>query len=197
MPDAAPTADSSPARDARLIELLEERALKRGDFTLASGQKSSYYLDGKQITLHAEGLSRVAAGILDLLDSFGPVDAVGGMSLGADPIVGGVLAAASESRPDLVGFLVRKQSKDHGTQKFIEGPLAEGHRCVIVEDVVTTGGSSLLAIERVEAFGATVVGVVTIVDRLQGGTEAFADAGYPLRSLATIRDFGIEPPAAS
>ena len=183
--------------NARLIELLDQRALKRGDFTLASGKKSSYYLDGKQITLHAEGLRLVAEGMLAILDSevFGPVDAVGGMSLGADPIVGGVLAAAAESRPDLVGFLVRKQPKDHGTQKYIEGPLGAGHRCVIVEDVVTTGGSSLQAIERVEAFGATVVGVITIVDRLQGGAAAFESAGYPLRSLATIRDFGIEPPS--
>ena len=173
----------------RLISLLDSRALKRGDFTLASGQKSTYYLDGKQITLHAEGNRLVAEGMLAVIDSLDDVHAVGGMSLGADPIVGGILAASSS--PELVGFLVRKQPKDHGTQKFIEGPLQPGMRCVIVEDVVTTGGSSLQAIERVETHGAEVVCVVTIVDRMQGGREAFESKGYRLESLTTIEDFDV------
>lgn len=184
----------------RLTELFRERALKFGDFTLASGKKASYYLDGKQITLHAEGLRLVAEGMLAKLSSVTdePVHSVGGMVIGADPIVGGILAAAAESadHKDLTGFLVRKEAKGHGTQKFVEGPLQPGQSVVIVEDVVTTGGSSLLAIERVEAFGAKVVGVLAIIDRMEGGRAAFENAGYKFDSLLTIEDFGITPPAA-
>jgi orotate phosphoribosyltransferase len=94
----------------------------------------------------------------------------------------------------VLGFMVRKQSKGHGTNQFIEGPVQPGQTAVIVEDVVTTGGSSLQAIERVEAFGMKVVGVLAVIDRMEGGAQAFADRGYPLSSLLTIRDFGIEPP---
>lgn len=181
----------------RLHTLLNNRALKRGDFTLASGRKSSYYLDGKQITLHAEGLRLVSEGMLAVLAGYDqPVAAVGGMSLGADPIVGGVLTAAAASQHDLVGFLVRKEPKGHGTQKYIEGPLAAGQRCLIVEDVVTTGGSSLQAIERVRDFGAEVAGVVAIVDRMEGGRQAFESAGYRFDALFQITDFGIDPPSA-
>ena len=178
-----------------LLDLIRARALKFGEFTLASGLTSSYYLDGKQVTLHAGGLKLISEGILDLLDAAGELfDAVGGMSIGADPIVGGVLAAAAaRGRDDLVGFLVRKDAKGHGTQKYIEGPLEPGMRAVILEDVVTTGGSSVLAVDRVREFGAEPVRVVCIVDRLQGGEAAFAATGLPLSSLATVRDFGITP----
>ena len=177
-----------------LLDLIRTRALKFGEFTLASGQTSSYYLDGKQVTLHADGLRRISEGILDLLDAEGAAfDAVGGMSIGADPIVGGVLtAAAARGRTDLVGFLVRKEAKGHGTQRFIEGPLEPGMRAVILEDVVTTGGSSVKAVERVREFGVEPVRVVCIVDRLQGGAAAFEAIGLPLSALATVRDFGIQ-----
>lgn len=182
----------------RLTELFRERALKFGDFTLASGKKAKYYLDGKQITLHAEGLRLVAEGMLAKLQSVTsePVHAVGGMVIGADPIVGGILATAAESNAhkNLTGFLVRKEAKGHGTQKYVEGPLQPGQNVVIVEDVVTTGGSSLLAIERVKDFGANVVGVLAIIDRMEGGRQAFESAGYAFDSLLTIKDFGIEPP---
>lgn len=176
-----------------LKELFRERALKFGDFTLASGKKAKYYLDGKQITLHSRGLQLVSAGLLELLKT-GEIDAVGGMSIGADPIVAGVLSAAAQQDIDLLGFLVRKESKGHGTNKFVEGPVQPGMKVAIVEDVVTTGGSSLLAIERVEEFGCEVVQVLTIIDRMEGGAKNFAEKGYEMSSLLTIEDFGIEPP---
>ena len=177
-----------------LIDVIRERALKFGDFTLASGQKSSYYLDGKQVTLHSVGLRLISLGLLDLLNEV-RFDAIGGMSIGADPIVGGVLAAAGESGRDLAGFMVRKEAKGHGTRKFIEGPVQPGQRVVIIDDVVTTGGSSLQAIERVQEFGCEVAHVVAIVDRLQGGAEAFGKLALPFSPLLTIRDFGIDPPS--
>lgn len=176
-----------------LIELFQERALKFGDFTLASGKKASYYLDGKQITLHARGLKLVSEGLLELLDTTA-IDAVGGMSIGADPIVAGVLSAAAAQGQDLLGFLVRKESKGHGTNKFVEGPVQPGMKVAIVEDVVTTGGSSLLAIERVEQFGCEVTQVLSIIDRMEGGAANFQSRGYKFQSLLTIEDFGITPP---
>jgi orotate phosphoribosyltransferase len=177
----------------RLIELFRQRALKFGDFTLASGKKASYYLDGKQITLHSEGLKLVSDGLLELLDGI-PFQAIGGMSIGADPIIGGVLAAAGARGRELLGFLVRKESKGHGTQRYIEGPVQAGMKVVIVDDVVTTGGSSLLAIDRIEEFGCEVVQVVAIVDRMEGGAANFAARGLSLKSLLTIQDFGITSP---
>jgi orotate phosphoribosyltransferase len=179
---------------ARLIALFHERALKFGDFTLASGKKSTYYLDGKQITLHSEGLRLVSLGLLDLLADT-PFDAIGGMSIGADPIIGGVLTVAAERGRSLDGFLVRKEAKGHGTNRFIEGPVQPGAKVIVIDDVVTTGGSSLLAVERIVEFGCEVVGVVGIVDRQEGGAANFAARGLPFRSLLTIEDFGIQPPA--
>ena len=178
----------------RLIELFRQRALKFGEFTLASGKKASYYLDGKQITLHSEGLKLVSEGLLEMLSGV-DFQAIGGMSIGADPIIGGVLAAAGARGRDLVGFLVRKESKGHGTQKYVEGPVQPGMKVVIVDDVVTTGGSSLQAIDRVQEFGCEVVQVVAIVDRMEGGAANFAARNLPLKSLLTIQDFGITPPA--
>src|SRR5258707_15841397 len=105
---------------SRLIELFRQRALKFGEFTLASGKKASYYLDGKQITLHSEGLKLVSEGLLELLDGVS-FHAIGGMSIGADPIIGGVLAAAGAGGREMLGFLVRKESKGHGRQRYIEG----------------------------------------------------------------------------
>jgi orotate phosphoribosyltransferase len=179
-------------RDA-MIDLFRERALKFGDFTLASGKKSTYYLDGKQITLHARGLRLVSEGLLELLANV-DFQAIGGMSIGADPIIGGVLAVAAEQDRDFVGVLVRKESKGHGTQKYIEGPVEPGMKVVVIDDVVTTGGSSLLAVDRLVEFGCEVVQVVGIVDRMQGGAKNFADRGLPFRSLLSIEDFGIAPP---
>jgi orotate phosphoribosyltransferase len=179
-----------------LIELVRDRALKFGDFTLASGKKATYYLDGKQVTLDSYGAKLVADGILDLLaDNLPLPDAIGGMSIGADPITAAVITMAGVRGQQMSGFLVRKEAKGHGTNRFVEGPVHPGQRVVIVEDVVTTGGSSLEAIARVEEFGLVVAGVVAVIDRLEGGQAAFASRGYKLSSLLTVRDFGIEPPA--
>ncbi|HVX62203.1 MAG TPA: orotate phosphoribosyltransferase [Pirellulales bacterium] len=177
-----------------LMTLVREKALKFGDFTLASGKKAKYYLDGKQVTLDSSGSRLVGEGILDLLGDKLPA-AVGGMSIGADPITAAVVTIAGVRGQALSGFLVRKEAKGHGTGKFIEGPVKPGDQVAIVEDVVTTGGSSLLAIERCEQFGLVVTRVIAIIDRMEGGRQAFEARGYPFASLLTIQDFGIEPPS--
>ena len=174
----------------QLIQLIRQQALQFGQFTLASGKQASYYLDCRKVTLDAQGAKLVGAGMLDLLASDMP-DLVGGMAIGADPITAAILALAGTRDIPLRGIIVRKESKTHGTGKFVEGPFQEGERLVIVEDVVTTGGSSLLAIERCEAVGLKVQRVLAIVDRLEGGREAFAERGYELTTLVTIKDLGI------
>lgn len=177
-----------------LMALIREKALKLGDFTLASGRRSTYYLDGKQVTLDPAGARLVAEGILDLLAGHSMPAAVGGMSIGADPITAAVVTMSDLRGTPLRGFMVRKQPKGHGTQQYIEGPVRPGEEVVILEDVVTTGGSSLEAIGRVEQFGMKVQRIVAVVDRMEGGAEAFAQRGYQLSSLLTISDFGIQPP---
>jgi orotate phosphoribosyltransferase len=180
-------------RDA-LQQLIREKALKFGDFTLASGKKAGFYLDCRQITLDAQGVRLVGEGMLDLLAGNLP-ELVGGMAIGADPITAAILTLAGVRGMSLRGVMVRKEAKQHGTGKLVEGPFREGETIAIVEDVVTTGGSSLLAIERCEAVGLKVNQVLAIIDRLEGGREAFAVKGYELTTLFTIRDFGIDHPA--
>ena len=177
-----------------LIGLVETKALKRGSFRLASGREASFYLDAKQVVLDAHGAMLVGRAILERLRSLGPLPAaVGGMSIGADPITSAVITMAGVEGLPLKGFMVRKEPKDHGTKKYVEGPVEPGQRVVIVEDVTTTGGSSLLAIDRVHEFGLVVERVVTVIDRLAGAKDAFAARGIPLESLVTIRDLGLEP----
>ncbi|MBQ6106953.1 MAG: orotate phosphoribosyltransferase [Thermoguttaceae bacterium] len=177
-----------------LKQLLLDRALKFGDFILASGKKAKYYCDSKQITLSSK-VRLVGEGMLQLMEEEDEFPAaVGGMTMGADPIVASIITMADVQGKDLKGFLVRKEAKGHGTNKFVEGPVQPGESVIIVEDVVTTGGSSLKAIERAVEFGLKVKGVYAILDRMEGGREAFEKAGYKLKSLFTIRDFGIEPP---
>ena len=173
-----------------LKQLVRTKALKFGEFTLASGKKASYYLDCRQITLDAQGARLVGAGMLDLLAGDMP-DLVGGMAIGADPITAAILTLAGVQGLPLRGVMVRKEAKQHGTGKLVEGPLQPGDSIAIVEDVVTTGGSSLLAIERCEDVGLEVQRVLAIIDRLEGGREAFTARGYELTTLFTIRDFGI------
>ena len=176
-----------------LIALVREKALEFGDFTLASGKKASFYLDCRKVTLDSAGANLIAEGILELLGDTLP-DAVGGMAIGADPITAAVITIAGQQGKPLRGFIVRKEAKTHGKGRDVEGPVQAGDQVVIVEDVVTTGGSSIRAIEKVQAAGLQVLGVIAIIDRLEGGAEAFAQQGHKLRTLLTIRDFGIEPP---
>jgi orotate phosphoribosyltransferase len=173
-----------------LKTLIREKALRFGDFTLASGKKASYYLDCRQITLDSRGARLIGEGMLDLLAGDMP-HLVGGMAIGADPITAAILTLAGVQGLPCRGVMVRKEAKQHGTGKLVEGPFQKGEKIAIVEDVVTTGGSSLLAIERCEAEGLKVQRVLAIIDRLEGGREAFAQRGYELTTLFTIRDFGI------
>lgn len=179
---------------ARLIALLKRDALRTGTFTLASGRTSHYYVDGRTVTLSAEGAAVIGAGVLGLLADLPEVKAVGGLTMGADPIVGATLAMAGVSgRDDLLGFLVRKEAKGHGTGKLVEGPLKPGMDVVIVDDVATTGGSSLQAIAAIEALGCRVSRVVVVLDRLEGAAQVFAARGFDFRAMVTIRDLGVEP----
>lgn len=176
--------------ETALISLIREQGLELGSFTLASGKESNYYLDCRRVTLDSVGAYLIAEGMLELLADDWP-DAIGGMAIGADPITAAVITMAATRGRSLKGFIVRKEQKKHGKGRDVEGPVAPGQTAVIVEDVVTTGGSSLQAIERVEAFGLQVTDVLAVVDRLEGGAQAFADRGYRLKSLLTIADFGI------
>jgi len=181
---------------AELVPLITAKALRRGTFRLASGREASFYLDAKQVVLDARGSMLVGRAILDLLRAHGPLPAaVGGMSIGADPVTSAVVTMAGVGGFDLRGFMVRKEPKDHGTKRYIEGPVAPGEKVVIVEDVTTTGGSSLLAIDRAIEFGLIVERVVTVIDRLAGAAATLAARGIPLDALVTIRDLGIEPDA--
>jgi orotate phosphoribosyltransferase len=177
-----------------LIEVIRRRALQFGDFTLASGKKAKFYLDCRKATLDPQGANLIAAGILELIGG-DPPNAIGGMAIGADPITASVVVLAGQRGLNIAGFMVRKEAKAHGTGNTVEGPVEPGMSAVIVEDTVTTGGSSLKAIEQAEAFGLKVREVIAVIDRLEGGAQAFAAAGYPLRTLLTVRDLGIEPAA--
>ena len=189
-----PTDSDFATTQKHLIELIEQRALKRGSFTLASGRTASFYLDAKQVVLDAQGSMLVGRAILQRLQDLGGLpEAIGGMSIGADPITSAAVTMAGVAGLSLKGFMVRKEPKGHGMQRYVEGPVEPGQRVVIVEDVTTTGGSSLLAIDRATEFGLRVERVVTVIDRLAGAAEAFAARGIPLEPLVTIRDLGIEP----
>jgi orotate phosphoribosyltransferase len=173
-----------------------------GTFTLASGRSSHYYVDGRKVTLSAEGAALIGAGVygllVDLAKSETSTLAIGGLTIGADPIVGATLAVAGfRGMSAWRGFLVRKEAKTHGTGKLVEGPLEPGDTVVIVDDVATSGGSSLQAIAAVESLGCKVARVVVVLDRLEGAATAFAQRGLDFRSLLTIRDLGVEPLVAT
>jgi len=172
-----------------LANLLRAKSIRRGDFTLASGKKSSYYLDCRLTTLDAEGARLTGYCVLDLLDQMGvKPDAIGGLSMGADPLVtaAGVVSAI-EKRP-LAGFLVRKEAKKHGRQRQIEGlDNLLGKKVVIVDEVCTTGGSTQEAIDAVEREGCQIIAVISLVDREEGGSDALR-ANYNYRSLFTARE---------
>jgi orotate phosphoribosyltransferase len=175
----------------RLIAELREHALVIGEVTLTSGATAQYYVDAKRAILLPAGFHALGELVAEEARERG-ASAVGGMTMGADPIACSALAAGA----DVKAFFVRKERKEHGLQRWVEGPLLEpGERCLVVEDVVTTGGSTIKAIERVEEEGFQVVGVVSVLDRLAGGGEAIERAaGAPYRALATIDDVHPERP---
>ncbi len=179
------------AERRRLLEILRERSLRLGRFKLASGQESHYYFDAKLTTLHPEGAYLTARLVLlALRDAGGGVRAIGGLTLGADPIVAAV-AAVSHREPDLCGplqgFIVRKEAKGHGTEQWIEGMEAvPGLPVAVVDDVCTTGASTLRAIRAAEAAGLEVKAVLCVVDRQQGGAQALRE--YPFIALTTASE---------
>jgi orotate phosphoribosyltransferase len=181
--------DLAAIRD-ELHALLYSRSFQFGDFVLRSGRRSDFYFDGKQVTLDGRGLYLVSRLILQRCHELG-VSAVGGMTLGADPIAAGVAALSGLEDPQpLRAYIVRKELKDHGTGKAIEGPaLAAGQRVALVEDTITTGGAVLQAYERVVETGADVVEAIVIVDREEGGREALAERGVPLFTLFRRSEF--------
>ena len=173
----------------RLANLLRSKSLVRGEFTLSSGQKSNYYLDCKLTTLHPEGALLTGYCVLELLDEMGvKPDAIGGLSMGADPLVTAAGVVSAIEKKPLPGFLVRKEAKKHGRQKQIEGlESPRGKRVVIVDEVCTTGGSTQEAIDAAEREGAEVVAVISLVDREEGGSEKLR-AKYNYRSIFTARE---------
>lgn len=179
-------------REARtiLIERIKELSLKYGDFTLKSGAKSHYYLDLRNTMLDILGLKATSHLIAGIVNSNNP-DAIGGVELGAVPIVAGVLSS-SNLRWRAKGFIVRKQAKEHGTQKLIEGPVEPGQSVIIIEDVITSGGSTITAIKAAQEFGLKVKSVVAVMDRLQGGHDAI-QAFCPITTLLTTNDLKINP----
>jgi orotate phosphoribosyltransferase len=172
-----------------LFKLLKEKSLMKGEMTLASGKKSNFYFDGKQVTLSAEGLFVMGKLILAMIAGQ-KVDAVGGPTLGADPMAAAVSLLSSQSGHPVRAFIVRKEAKKHGLQKMIEGPaLKPGDRVVMLEDVITTGGSVLKAIEEVEKVGAKVVKTICLVDRGEGA-EKILEA-YHYSPIFSIKDFSV------
>lgn len=186
--DRARQAPSSGSRE-RLRHVIRTRSLLTGGaFTLASGRESSLFFDMKRTMFDPEGANFIAEAVLDRLGN-GSVDAVGGLVMGAVPIVAVVCAKSFERGYPLQGFFVRKEAKDHGTASLIEGNLTEKARVAILEDVTTTGGSALRAAAAVRSAGASVVKVVTIVDRLEGAEQAFRAAGLPFEAIFSRCDF--------
>jgi orotate phosphoribosyltransferase len=170
-----------------LLELLTKFAYSQGDFLLSSGARSSYYINGKEVTLRAEGAWAIGRLLFSLLPE--DTEAVAGLTLGADPLVSAVsVVSAYENRP-IQALIVRKEAKGHGTKAYIEGPtLTEGAKVVVLEDVVTSGRSAMLAVERLRDAGYRVEEIIAIVDREQGGAEFYQSQGIKFQSLFSITE---------
>ena len=181
------TVDVQSARD-ELHTLLAERAFRFGDFVLSSGRRSDFYFNGKEVTLEGRGLHLVSILILERCREL-RVDAIGGLTLGADPIVSGVAALSGADGP-LRAFIVRKQAKEHGTASLIEGPaLRGGDRVMVVDDVITTGASLLQAYDALAGLDVVVVEALAVVDREEGGREAIEARGLRVHSLYRRSEF--------
>jgi orotate phosphoribosyltransferase len=173
----------------RLVQLLASRSARRGSFTLASGKQSDFYVDCRLTTMHPEGLALIGPlGLRAIRDRGWVPDSVGGLTLGADPVSYAIAYASQLAGSPVRAFTVRKEAKAHGTGKLVEGPFETGDRVVVIEDTVTTGGSALRAAESVRAAGGTVIGVLAVVDREEGGRESIERAGIAVTALVTARE---------
>ena len=182
------TVNSDPSMDRQvLLDRLAREAYRHGQFTLASGRSSEHYVNCKPVALSGSGLALLSPAMLALVEE--EAVAVGGLTLGADPLVSGVAMAAAQQGRDLNALIVRKQAKGHGTGAWLEGPLPEaGALVTVLEDVVTTGGSSIKAVNQIKEAGYSVQRVITIVDREEGGQEAMDQAGLQLVSLFRLSE---------
>ena len=173
----------------RLKQLLIERSVQKGNFVLASGKSSTFYVDARLTTMSPEGMVAIGGLALEKFDALGwKPESVGGLTLGADPIAFAISYASADRPVPLRGFTVRKQAKQHGTGNLIEGPFRSGDKVVVVEDVITTGKSAIQAIDAVENAGGSIVGVLAVVDREDGGREAILARGYDVISLTSIAE---------
>lgn len=173
----------------RLLSILAERSARRGQFTLASGRQSTLYIDARLTTMSPDGLALIGPlALAALRETKWNVEAVGGLTLGADPISYAIAYASAASGSPVRAFTVRKEAKAHGTGRLIEGPFREGDRVAVIEDVITTGGSALRAVEAVRTAGGAVSGVLALVDREEGGREALESAGLSVVALARASD---------
>ena len=179
-----------------LVRLLSQRSVRRGRFTLASGRESTHYVDARLTTMSPEGLAVIGPLALEAIRARDwAADAVGGLTLGADPIAYATALASVASPPLVRAFTVRKEAKQHGTGRLIEGPMREGDRVVVIEDVITTGGSALRAAEAVQRAGAMVSGILALVDREEGGRGVLESQGFPVICLATLSELLDQAPA--
>jgi orotate phosphoribosyltransferase len=177
----------------RLVELIKELAVVHGRVTLSSGIEADYYVDLRRATLHHEAAPLIGQVILDLLDQNGVTefDAIGGLTMGADPVATAVLHQAAARGRSIDAFVVRKAAKAHGMGRQVEGPDVKGKRVVVVEDTSTTGGSPLTAAEALEAAGAIIVAVATVVDRNTGAQQVIEAKGYQYLTAVTLEDLNL------
>lgn len=185
---ASPLTYARMTEHAQLVQLLATRSARRGQFTLASGRQSTLYIDARLTTMSPEGLVLIGALGLASIPKAWDVDSIGGLTLGADPVSYAICYASAHTDRPLRAFTVRKEAKTHGTGKLIEGPFQTGDRTVVIEDVITTGGSALKAVTAVRQAGGVVVGVLALVDREEGGREIIEGAGVPVISLVTAQE---------
>lgn len=177
---------------AALADLLQRRSIRHGDFVLASGARSTYYIDCRPSTMSSEGQALIGRLGLTALRARGwRPQAVGGLTMGADPVAYSIARASADAPPPIDAFSVRKQAKAHGTSKRVEGNFAAGYTVVVIEDVITSGGSALQAIEAIVAEGGKVLGVLAVVDREQGGREKLEAAGHAVETLITASALGL------
>jgi orotate phosphoribosyltransferase len=177
---------------AALISLLKQRSVRFGDFTLASGARSPYYIDCRLTTMSAPGQVLIGAlGLQAIRDAGWIADAIGGLTMGADPVSYAIAAASANSASPIDAFSVRKEAKKHGTGRRIEGNFTPGNRVVMIEDVITSGGSAITAIEAVREEGGEVIGLLALVDRQAGGREKIEALGVAVRSLVAANELGI------